>query len=112
MKTLICIVTLAFCSQVFAAPVCLLEITKDTISQKIKITLEEIQNPHADIPGYYFNDENPLYTLSIFNADGNYSASLIAGPKAASADISDEDLVLELNSKGSNFLLNCPKYIY
>lgn len=112
MKTIMIIATLAFSSQIFAAPVCHLSITKNNVTESVEIKLNEIQHPNADIPGYYFNEETSKYTLTVFNADGNYRATLLVGAKNAEAIVSDDDLVLELNAKGSNYLLNCPKYIY
>ena len=112
MKTLMLLVTLAFSSQTLAAPVCYLDITKNNVTESVEIKLVEIQHPNADIPGYYFNDETDKYSLSVFNADGNYRATLIVGAKTAEAESSDEDLVLELDARGSNYLLTCPKFIF
>lgn len=112
MKTVMIIATLAFSSQIFAAPVCHLDITKNNVTERIEIVLNQTQHPNADIPGYYINQETPKYSLSVFNADGNYSGTLVVGAKTVSAEVSDEDLVLELDAKGSNYLLNCPKYIF
>ncbi len=112
MKTIMIIATLAFSSQIFAAPVCHLDITKNNVTERVEIALNEFQHPNADIPGYYINKETEAYSLSVLNADGNYRATLVVGAKTAEAIASDDDLVLELNSKGMNYLLNCPKYIY
>lgn len=115
MKTIMILATLAFSSQINAAasgPVCYLDITKNNVTERTEIKLIEIKNPKADIPGYFFNAETDKYTLSVFNADGNYNATLIVGRKTVEGSVSDEDLVLELDSRGSNYLLNCPKYIF
>lgn len=112
MKTIMILATLAFSSQIFAAPVCHLDITKNNVTERTEINLVEIQNPNADIPGYYFNAETEKYTLSVFNADGNYNGTLIVGRKTVEGSVTDEDLVLELDSRGSNYLLTCPKYIF
>lgn len=107
--------TLAFSSQIFAAasgPVCYLDITKNNVTERTEIKLTEVQHPNADIPGYVIHTETDKYRLSVFNADGNYNATLVVGAKTVEASVSDEDLVLELDSRGSNYLLNCPRYIY
>lgn len=112
MKTIMILATLAFSSQIFAAPVCHLDITKNNATERTEINLVEIQNPNADIPGYFFNAETAKYSLTVFNADGNYNGTLVVGSKTAEGAVSDEDLVLELNARGSHYLLTCPKYIY
>ena len=112
MKTLMLLATLAFSSQIFAAPVCYLDITKNNVVESVEIKLIEIQHPNADIPGYYFNDETDKYSLSVFNADGNFRATLIVGAKTAEAESTDTDLVLELDARGANYLLTCPKFIF
>lgn len=112
MKTIMILATLAFSSQIFAAPVCYLDITKNNVTERTEINLVEIQHPNADIPGYYVNAETDKYTLSVFNADGNYNGTLIVGRKTVEGSVTDADLVLELDAKGSNYLLTCPKYIF
>lgn len=112
MKTLMLLAALAFSSQIFAAPVCYLDITKNNAVESVEIKLVEIQHPNEDIPGYYFNNETDKYTLSVFNADGNFRATLIVGAKTAEAQSSDRDLVLELDARGANYLLTCPIFIF
>lgn len=112
MKLITILATLVLSSQVFAAPVCHLDITKNNVTERTEINLVEYQNPNADIPGYYFNAETDKYTLSVFNADGNYHGLLMVGAKSVEDSVSDADLVLELNARGANYLLTCPKYIY
>lgn len=112
MKTIMILATLAFSSQIFAAPVCYLDITKNNVTERTEINLNLVQHPNADIPGYNYRIETDKYLLTISNADGNYYGKLVVGTKTVEASASDDDLVLELDSRGSNYLLNCPKYIY
>lgn len=104
--------TLAFSSQIFAAPVCTLDITKNNETVSKSFELVGYQHPEADIMGYNYTEDNGNYYLQVSNADGNYWGSLTVGTKTVSDFATDEAFSLELNNKGVNYLLTCPKFIF